>query len=86
MSTQMKAAQISRPGGNRELIARDIPNPSAGEVRVKIGAWGICHSDALSKKVCGPGFKRIHSAGGGRILEGSRIRKAEAIWTDDEIC
>ena len=57
MSTKMKAAQISKPGGNWELIERDIPEPSAGQVRVKVEACGICHSDALVKEGLWPGLQ-----------------------------
>ena len=41
MSTKMKAAQISNAGGDWELIERDIPEPDAGQVRVKVDACGI---------------------------------------------
>jgi D-arabinose 1-dehydrogenase-like Zn-dependent alcohol dehydrogenase len=57
MSTKMQAAQISKPGGDWELIERDIPNPSAGEVRVRVEACGICHSDALVKEGLWPGLQ-----------------------------
>src|SRR5467141_2492036 len=57
MSTKMNAAQISKPGGDWELIERDIPEPSAGEVRVKVEACGICHSDSLVKEGLWPGMQ-----------------------------
>jgi D-arabinose 1-dehydrogenase-like Zn-dependent alcohol dehydrogenase len=57
MSTKMKAAQISRPGGDWELVQRDIPGPGVGEVRVKIEACGICHSDSLVKEGLWPGLE-----------------------------
>src|SRR5258708_39216112 len=57
MSTKMKAAQISKPGGDWELVERDLPEPSAGQVRVKVEAGGICHSDALVKEGRGPGLQ-----------------------------
>src|SRR5256714_3785709 len=57
MSTKMKAAQISKPGGDWELIERDIPEPSTGEVRVKVEACGICHSDSLVKEGLWPGLQ-----------------------------
>ena len=50
MTRKMKAAQISKPGGDWELLERDIPKPGAGQVRVKVEACGICHSDALVKE------------------------------------
>src|SRR5437660_2471805 len=57
MSTKMNAAQISKPGGDWELIERDIPDPNAGEVRVKVEACGICHSDSLVKEGLWPGLQ-----------------------------
>ena len=50
MSSKMKAAQISRAGGDWELVEREIPEPKNGQVRVKVEACGICHSDALVKE------------------------------------
>jgi D-arabinose 1-dehydrogenase-like Zn-dependent alcohol dehydrogenase len=41
--------QVSRPGGPLELVERPIPEPGPGQVRVKVEACGICHSDALTK-------------------------------------
>src|SRR5947207_13405921 len=57
MSTKMNAAQISNPGGDWELIERDGPAPSTGEVRVKVVACGICHSDSLVKEGLWPGLQ-----------------------------
>jgi D-arabinose 1-dehydrogenase-like Zn-dependent alcohol dehydrogenase len=59
MNMKMKAAQISKPGGEWELVGRDIPEPGAGQVRVKVEACGICHSDVFVKEVSGPGFSTL---------------------------
>jgi D-arabinose 1-dehydrogenase-like Zn-dependent alcohol dehydrogenase len=53
----MKAAQISKPGGNWEFVERDIPEPLADQVRVKVEACGICHSDVLVKDGLWPGIQ-----------------------------
>src|SRR5689334_22801970 len=53
----MKAAQISSAGGDWELVERDVPEPGAGEVRVKVEACGICHSDVLVKDGLWPGLQ-----------------------------
>ena len=53
----MKAAQISKPGGDFELVERDIPEPGAAQIRVKIEACGICHSDVLVKEGLWPGIQ-----------------------------
>jgi D-arabinose 1-dehydrogenase-like Zn-dependent alcohol dehydrogenase len=57
MSTKMKAAQISKAGGDWELIERDIPEPGPAQVRVKVDACGICHSDAVVKEGTWPGLQ-----------------------------
>lgn len=53
----MKAAQISKPGGDFEIVEREIPKPEAGQVRVKVQACGICHSDVLTKEGQWPGIQ-----------------------------
>lgn len=57
----MRAVVVSRPGGPLELVERPIPEPDAGQVRIKVAACGICHSDVLSKNGGWPGisFPRI---------------------------
>ena len=57
MNTKMKAAQISKAGGDFELVERDIPEPGPGQVRVTVEACGICHSDALVKEGLWPGLQ-----------------------------
>ena len=53
----MKAAQISKPGGDFEFVERDIPEPDPGQVRVKVESCGICHSDVLVKEGLWPGLQ-----------------------------
>ena len=57
MSAKMQAAQISKGGGAFELVQRDIPEPRVGQVRVKVEACGICHSDVLVKDGLWPGLQ-----------------------------
>lgn len=54
---KMKAAQISKANGDWELVERDVPEPGAGQVLVKVDACGICHSDALVKEGLWPGLQ-----------------------------
>src|SRR5579862_3746601 len=53
----MKAAQISKPGGDFEIVEREIPNPGAGQVRIKVQACGVCHSDVITKEGAWPGIQ-----------------------------
>jgi len=53
----MKAVQVSKAGGNFEVVERPIPEPGRGQVRIKVEACGICHSDALVKEGHWPGIQ-----------------------------
>lgn len=53
----MKAAQIPKAGRDFEIVEREIPNPDAGQVRIKVQACGICHSDVLTKEGAWPGIQ-----------------------------
>jgi D-arabinose 1-dehydrogenase-like Zn-dependent alcohol dehydrogenase len=52
----MKVVQVPKPGGDFEVVEREIPNPGAGEVRIKVQACGVCHSDVLAKEGGWPGL------------------------------
>ena len=54
---KMRAAQITRPGGPFELVECEIPEPGPGQVRIKVQACGICHSDSLVKDGHWPGLQ-----------------------------
>lgn len=54
---KMRAVQVSRPNGPFEIVERDIPEPAAGEVRVKVQACGVCHSDSVVKEGLFPGIQ-----------------------------
>jgi D-arabinose 1-dehydrogenase-like Zn-dependent alcohol dehydrogenase len=66
--TQMKAAQVSRPGDDLEIVELGIPEPDAGQVRIKVQACGVCHSDVLTKEGLWPGiqYPRVARARGCR--------------------
>lgn len=53
----MKAIQVSKPGGDFELVERPIPQPGRSQVRIKVEACGICHSDVLAKGGYWPGLQ-----------------------------
>ena len=54
---KMRAVQVPRPNGAFELVEREVPEPVAGSVRVKIEACGICHSDSFTKEGTFPGLQ-----------------------------
>ena len=55
MST-MRVVQVARPDGPLEIVERPVPEPGANEVRIKVEACGVCHSDTFTKKAMFPGI------------------------------
>ena len=53
----MKVAQIPKAGADFEIVERKVPKPGAGQVRIKVEACGICHSDSLTKEGGWPGIE-----------------------------
>src|ERR1700751_1258956 len=53
----MKAVQVSKPGGDFEVVERPIPEPGREQVRIKVEACGVCHSDVLVKEEIWPGLQ-----------------------------
>lgn len=53
----MKAVQVAKAGGKFEMVERAVPQPGRGQVRIKVEACGICHSDALVKEGHWPGLQ-----------------------------
>jgi D-arabinose 1-dehydrogenase-like Zn-dependent alcohol dehydrogenase len=58
---KMQAVQVAHPGGPLELVERELPEPKQGEVRIRVEACGVCHSDSLTVEGQWPGlsFPRI---------------------------
>jgi D-arabinose 1-dehydrogenase-like Zn-dependent alcohol dehydrogenase len=53
---KMKAVQVPKARGDFEIVERDIPQPGAGQVRIKVLACGVCHSDSATKEGLFPGI------------------------------
>jgi propanol-preferring alcohol dehydrogenase len=53
---KMRAVQVPKAHEAFEFLEREIPEPSAGSVRVKVQACGICHSDEYAKEGSRPGI------------------------------
>jgi len=54
---KMRAARVSNAKGPIEIVEVDVPEPGPGQVRIKVQASGICHSDALTKEGLWPGLQ-----------------------------
>ena len=54
--SKMKAVQVPKPGAELELVEREVPNPGPRQVRIRVQACGICHSDVVTKEGGLPGI------------------------------
>lgn len=52
-----RAMQVSAPGGEFELVQKEFPEPGPGQVRIRVQACGVCHSDSLTKLGYWPGIQ-----------------------------
>jgi alcohol dehydrogenase len=55
MST-MRAMIVSKPGGRLEMAERPLPEPGRHEVRIRVQACGVCHSDTVTMQGLMPGI------------------------------
>ncbi len=53
---KMEAVQVPKAGADFEIVEREIPQPGAGQVRIRVEACGVCHSDVLTKEGGLPGI------------------------------
>ncbi len=60
MSRTYKAVQVTKPG-KLEVVERAIIEPAFGQVRIRVEACGVCHTDALTVEGGFPGltFPRV---------------------------
>jgi len=54
--TTMKAARVAAAGAALEIVELEIPDPGPGQVRIKVHACGVCHSDAIIVEGRRPGI------------------------------
>lgn len=63
MKAKMTAVLVPKPGADFEVVQRDIPEPGAGQVRIRVQACGVCHSDVLTKEGLFPGISYPRAPG-----------------------
>src|SRR5258708_27432974 len=97
MKSTYKAVEVSAPGVLR-VVERSVTEPGAGQVRIRVEACGICHTDAATVMGSYPGLTlprvpghevvgRIEALGGGvsRWKIGQRVGVA-LIGGEDDLC
>jgi D-arabinose 1-dehydrogenase-like Zn-dependent alcohol dehydrogenase len=54
---KMRAAEVEAAKGKFRIVEREIQAPGRSQVRIKVQASGICHSDSLTKEGAWPGVQ-----------------------------
>ncbi len=54
---QMRVVQVPAAKAAFELVERGIPEPGRGQVRIRVQACGICHSDSFTREGTFPGLQ-----------------------------
>ncbi|HEX4025419.1 MAG TPA: alcohol dehydrogenase [Steroidobacteraceae bacterium] len=54
--SEMCAMVVTRPGAGLQLQRRAVPQPASQEVRLRVHACGVCHSDSLTVEGHMPGL------------------------------
>jgi D-arabinose 1-dehydrogenase-like Zn-dependent alcohol dehydrogenase len=49
--------QVPAAGGAFQLVTREFPDPGPSQVRIRVQACGVCHSDSLTKEGMWPGLQ-----------------------------
>ncbi len=80
----MRAVQVSEPGGDFELVQREVPAPGPGEVLVRVHACGVCHSDVFAKAGGYPGVS--HPVVPGHEIAGAIEKLGEGVhgWREGQ--
>src|SRR6195952_4880133 len=61
-----RVIQVPSGGADFETVERELPEPGPRDVRLRVMACGICHSDAMTKEGMAAGSPRVpgHEIGG----------------------
>lgn len=84
MAQQMRAAQIATAGGEFELVTRPIPEPGPGEVRIRVAACGVCHSDVMVQQGAFPGLALPRVPGHEVVGTVDAVGEAVSAWDAGE--
>jgi D-arabinose 1-dehydrogenase-like Zn-dependent alcohol dehydrogenase len=95
MATAYRAVEVSAPG-QLTLVERPLVEPGPGQVRIRVEAAGVCHTDSVTVEGTWPGitFPRVpgHEIAGridaiGKGVEGWKVGQRAALgWFGGECC
>lgn len=54
-----RVVQVAEPKATLEVVERETPGPRRGQVRVRVEACGVCHSDLMTVGGMASGYPRV---------------------------
>jgi len=81
---KMKAVQVPKPGADFEVVEREIPEAGSGQVRIRVEACGVCHSDVATKEGVLPGISYPHVPGHEMVGVIDEVGAGVKNWTKGE--
>ena len=76
----MKAIVVKAPGGDFELVDKEIPEPKENEVLIKVQTCGVCHGDAIVKEGHFPGLSYPRTPGHEVVGTISKLGSGSHYW------
>jgi D-arabinose 1-dehydrogenase-like Zn-dependent alcohol dehydrogenase len=80
----MKTAQVPGPGAEFQIVEREIPAPAPGQVRIKVQACGVCHSDVFTKEGWWPGIQYPRVPGHEVVGTVDQVGAGVSQWTNGQ--
>jgi D-arabinose 1-dehydrogenase-like Zn-dependent alcohol dehydrogenase len=80
----MKVAEVPRAGADFQIVEREIPKPGVGQVRIKVQACGVCHSDELTKEGAWPGIQYPRVPGHEVVGIIDEVGGGVSVWNDGQ--
>jgi D-arabinose 1-dehydrogenase-like Zn-dependent alcohol dehydrogenase len=80
----MKAVQVSTAGADLKVVEMEIPDPGAGQVRIKVHACGVCLSHLGIQFANKFGYK-VAAVGRGSQIESLAMRLGADVYIDSKV-
>ena len=77
---RMRVVQVAEPNGSLEARRARHPRAGAGQVRIKVQACGVCHSESFTKEGTFPGIQYPRVPGHEVAGRDRRARPRVAGW------
>ena len=79
MKRTYRAVQVTKPG-NLEVVEREVTTPGPGQVRIRVEACGVCHSDVLTVEGADPNIRYPRVPGHEVIGKIDALGEGVSLW------